>query len=28
VENFITMIYLLVGKINLDSVLHVFPHTE
>jgi len=27
-ENFITMIYLLVGKINLDSVLHVFPHTD
>jgi transposase len=27
VENFTTMIYLLVGKINLDSVLHVFPHT-
>ncbi len=27
-ENFITMIYLLVGKINLDSVLHVFPHTK
>jgi hypothetical protein len=27
-ENFMTMIYLLVGKINLDSVLHVFPHTK
>ena len=27
VENFTTMIYLLAGKINLDSVLHVFPHT-
>jgi transposase len=28
VENFTTMIYLLVGKINLDSVLHVFPHSK
>ena len=26
-ENFTTMIYLLAGKINLDSILHMFPHT-